>query len=468
MANQAKRKLGPTRESPIGRVWSGMMARCFNSKHRSYPAYGGRGISVVLAWRTLEGFAAGMGERPAGAQIDRIDNSKGYDPGNCRWVTTRQQNHNRTNVTLIEIDGITESAPWWAEKCGLSAVCILDRYTRGLRGQALLQPAAAYQTRHNAKLSSSQVEDIRRAYAGGGTTLKGLAIAYGVSKSATYLIVKGKTYRGSAYRVEGVRVIASGPGWSLILGDCLCPTTGLASLADKSVDHVITDPPYESEAHTLQRRIFNGGEDRGGGIKSAPLDFGAIDKDTRGAVAVEIARVGRRWAVVFCQAEAVSLWRDALAAGGAKWRRACVWVKPNGQPQMTGDRPGMGYESMACAWCSDGRSSWNAGGKHGVYTHAVDANFSRVVREHPTQKPRPLMEALVRDFTDPGELVCDPFAGSGTTGVACIRLGRRFVGWERDPKYHAIAVKRLSQAREQLRMFDGDGLVEAQRAGGEG
>lgn len=205
VANQAKRKLGPTRESPIGRVWSGMMARCFNSKHRSYPAYGGRGISVVLAWRTLEGFAAGMGERPAGAQIDRIDNSKGYEPGNCRWVTTRQQNHNRTNVTLIEIDGITESAPWWAENCGLSAVCILDRYTRGLRGRDLLQPSNAYQTRHNAKLSSSQVEDIRRAYAEGGTTLKGLAVAYGVSKSATYMIVKGKTYRGSAYRVEGVR-----------------------------------------------------------------------------------------------------------------------------------------------------------------------------------------------------------------------------------------------------------------------
>jgi len=59
------------------------------------------------------------------------------------------------------------------------------------------------------------------------------------------------------------------------------------------------------------------------------------------------------------------------------------------------------------------------------------------------------MEALVRDFTDPGDLVLDPFAGSGTTGVACKRLGRRFLGWEKDPKYHAIAVKRIDAAREQ-------------------
>ena len=78
-------------------------------------------------------------------------------------------------------------------------------------------------------------------------------------------------------------------------------------------------------------------------------------------------------------------------------------------------------------------------------------------RDHKNEKPVALMEKCLRVFTSPGELVCDPFAGSGTTGVACLRLGRRFVGWERDPKYHAIAVKRLTQAREQLRMFEGVG-----------
>lgn len=60
------------------------------------------------------------------------------------------------------------------------------------------------------------------------------------------------------------------------------------------------------------------------------------------------------------------------------------------------------------------------------------------------------MEALVRDFTDPGETVLDPFAGSGSTGVACRKLGRAFVGWERDPKYAAIARRRIEETREQL------------------
>lgn len=71
-------------------------------------------------------------------------------------------------------------------------------------------------------------------------------------------------------------------------------------------------------------------------------------------------------------------------------------------------------------------------------------------RVHTTQKPLWLMEALVRDFTDPGEVVLDPFAGSGTTGVAAKRLGRGFIGWERDPKYAAIAERRIRDAREQL------------------
>ena len=70
-----------------------------------------------------------------------------------------------------------------------------------------------------------------------------------------------------------------------------------------------------------------------------------------------------------------------------------------------------------------------------------------------TEKPLSLMEKLIRDFTDPGDLILDPFAGSGTTGVAAIRLGRRFIGWERDPKYHAIAVKRLEDAKEQFEIF---------------
>ncbi len=242
----------------------------------------------------------------------------------------------------------------------------------------------------------------------------------------------------------------------LHLGDCLDPVTGLASLADKSVDHVITDPPYEAEAHTLQRRTketfgprssAGGSDTRGAAIK--PVDFDPISEATRVEAAAQMARISKRWILVFCQAEAVGDWRRALVAGGANWKRSCVWIKPDGQPQLTGDRPGMGYESIACAH-APGKSTWNGGGHHGVWTVTINSDPDAMRTGHPTQKPLALMEKLVRLFTDPGETILDPFAGSGTTGVAAIRMGRKFIGWERDPKYHAIAMKRLTAAREQL------------------
>jgi site-specific DNA-methyltransferase (adenine-specific) len=237
--------------------------------------------------------------------------------------------------------------------------------------------------------------------------------------------------------------------WELRLGDCLDPVTGLASLAEKSVDHVITDPPYEAEAHTLQRRVKSSD---GKKVVAAPLDFASITEVIREKAAYEIGRLAARWSVVFCQAEAVPIWRAALEGAGQVYKRPCIWVKRDGLPQLTGDRPSMGYESIVVSHAV-GKSRWNGGGKIGVYdilrNHNGGAPF-----EHPTQKPLALMEALITDFTDPGDLILDPFAGSGTTGVAAIRLGRRFIGWEKDPKYYEIARKRLEGTREQLSLLE--------------
>jgi site-specific DNA-methyltransferase (adenine-specific) len=138
--------------------------------------------------------------------------------------------------------------------------------------------------------------------------------------------------------------------------------------------------------------------------------------------------------------------RDVVLVG-MEHVRIGQWRKLGGSPQFTGDRPGIGCEAIEIAH-PPGRKRWNGGGRHAFWEFAI-ASGTRV---HTTQKPLPLMEALVSDFTDAGELICDPFAGSGTTGVACIRLGRRFVGWEKDRRYFAVAVKRLRAAREQLRM----------------
>lgn len=83
-------------------IWAGMIARCFNAKCRAYPRYGGRGITVCLAWKTsFSQFFADMGERPNGKTLDRIDNDGNYEPSNCRWATWKQQAANRRRPKRI-------------------------------------------------------------------------------------------------------------------------------------------------------------------------------------------------------------------------------------------------------------------------------------------------------------------------------------------------------------------------------
>lgn len=215
------------------------------------------------------------------------------------------------------------------------------------------------------------------------------------------------------------------------------------------VDHILTDPPFEAEAHTKQRRNlgrkdFNGRRD----IQNGALGFGAITEEVRLESAALMAKVAKGWALVFCQAEAVAAWRQVLEDGGAKWRRAMVWVKPDGMPQFTGDRPGMGYESIAAAWCGEGASSWNGRGRHGVFMvnkHDAGQGHGGGKNEHPTQKPIKLMTLLVDLFSQPEQTILDPFMGSGTTLRAAKDLGRKAIGIELEEKYCEIAAKRMAQ-----------------------
>lgn len=231
--------------------------------------------------------------------------------------------------------------------------------------------------------------------------------------------------------------------WCVVHGD---NADVLPALADKCVASVITDPPYEAEAHTLQRRVKNGertSEWRGRTVDvlNPSLSFAPISDEQRRLAAAQIARLAQRWAVAFCQVEAAVSWRDALVAGGHAARRIGVWVKPDAMPQFTGDRPGMGYESIVFTH-TKGRSKWNGGGRVGVFTH--NKNSPGGAHAHETMKPLQLMIELVELFTDPDDLVLDPYCGSGTTGLACVRLGRRFIGIERDEKYADVARQRIA------------------------
>jgi site-specific DNA-methyltransferase (adenine-specific) len=95
---------------------------------------------------------------------------------------------------------------------------------------------------------------------------------------------------------------------------------------------------------------------------------------------------------------------------------------------------------MVLGWCAPGNSVWNGRGKRGVYQHAVNSGRHG---GHQTEKPLTLLRELLLDFLQPGDTVLDPFMGIGSLGVACLELGRRYIGIEMDAGYFDIACKRM-------------------------
>jgi site-specific DNA-methyltransferase (adenine-specific) len=212
------------------------------------------------------------------------------------------------------------------------------------------------------------------------------------------------------------------------------------------VAHVITDPPYSAYVHSKQwvsAALTAGGAPRVSS-KHKEINFEHINEAQIREAATEAERLAARWALMFSDIESAHLWAMAM---GAAYVRTCIWDKVDGAPQFTGDRPANGCEAMVLGH-APGRKKWNGGGRRNVFRYAV--NEERGDKPHPTMKPLPLMLELVELFTDPDEVVLDPYVGSGTTGVACLRTGRRFIGIEKDARYAAIARERLEAGSQGL------------------
>ncbi len=230
----------------------------------------------------------------------------------------------------------------------------------------------------------------------------------------------------------------------LYLGNCLdiMPEIG-------GVDHIICDPPYEALLHKLKnglaRRLRTDG-----GPELQGLDFDCIDEIREPFVAAS-SDICQGWFIAFCTPEGVARWADVINESSMKYKRACVWVKPDSTPQLNGQGPAQGAENFVCAWAGTGSAKWNAGGKRGVYTHLV--NNSERTGRHPTEKPRRLMSEIIADFTNVGQTVLDPFMGSGTTGVSAVIAGRKFIGIEQNESYFQLACERLDKAQRQGDLF---------------
>lgn len=202
-----------------------------------------------------------------------------------------------------------------------------------------------------------------------------------------------------------------------------------------AVDHVITDPPFSLHVDRNSRKLTKDG------VKARELGFDHLTPRVRKRIAAWLGQNVRRWSLIFSDFEGVDGWIDDLKKGGLGHIRVGMWVKKNAAPQFTGDRPGSGAEAIEIAH-PKGMKKWNGGGKHGVWYHnTVRSHGTR----HPTEKPEGLMRELIMDFTDPGDVILDPFCGSGTTLRAAKDLGRRAIGIELDPIWVQRSIERMAQ-----------------------
>lgn len=217
---------------------------------------------------------------------------------------------------------------------------------------------------------------------------------------------------------------------TLYLGDCreILPTLG-------KVDAVVTDPPYEFDSQG--GGIFDQRKTLMKAIQDAKLDKGFDHTILSSAIADSI--------ICFCHNDQLHKLAPWFAGQFSRYV-LCQWHKENPMPVANKHyKPDTEFYFHA----------WNPGA-HPIGTLAEKDRYflwpvGRVEFGHPTEKPLQLMRKIIRNVN--GNVVCDIFMGSGTTGVACAKLGRKFIGIEIEPKYFDIACRRIEAAYKQPDLF---------------
>lgn len=113
--------------------WALIKGRCLNPKNPCFKDYGGRGIGMCEKWQSsFPSFLRDMGKRPAGGEIERINNDGDYEPGNCRWATHQEQCWNRRSNRIIDHNGQSLPFTEWARRYGIPKTTLHSRLKRGI------------------------------------------------------------------------------------------------------------------------------------------------------------------------------------------------------------------------------------------------------------------------------------------------------------------------------------------------
>lgn len=219
---------------------------------------------------------------------------------------------------------------------------------------------------------------------------------------------------------------------TLYLGDCR------EVLPLIKADAVITDPPYGISYVSAWRKQ---------GKTEMLTSDDCAPTDTVQMMAQAINEGGALYLAT--RYDVAAQWNDAILEAGLIMKTPIFWDKGN---HTSGDLEGdYGAQVEIFIFAHKGRHILRGKRLSNLWMVPRD-----VAGDHPTPKPVRLMEKMVAASTDIGGVVADPFMGSGSTGVAAVKMGRSFVGVEIDPKYFDIACSRIEQAQRQVQMFDYD------------
>lgn len=246
-------------------------------------------------------------------------------------------------------------------------------------------------------------------------------------------------------------------GVTLYLGDCR--DVDLPS----GIECIVTSPPYNQMEGIAGRKPSGtwAKSNGGGGFVQAWKDSGYTDNLDEQSYQIEqnnlFAMLAGR-----CSPNASLFynhqlrWRDGVCLHPIQWFRPPTWKL---RAEVIWDRTG-GMMFNARMWCRfDERIIWFVqGDKYKWNQESVgEGTIWRIPREqnkeHPVAYPDAIPSRCIRAATHLGDLVLDPYMGSGTTGAAAVRLGRRFVGVEREPKYFEMAIRKVSEAIARPDMF---------------
>lgn len=208
------------------------------------------------------------------------------------------------------------------------------------------------------------------------------------------------------------------------------------------VDHIITDPPY----NISQDNNFNTMKNPRAGVDFGAWDRGKFDLFSWIPQYAKILKPNGSM-VIFCSYRYMSYIIDMLESDNCKMavKDVIVWQKSNPMPRNIDRRYVQDMEFAV--WAVKKNAKWvfnklpDSPYNRAFFTTSTVAGTERL--GHPTQKSLELMKKLVLIHTNPGELILDPFMGSGSTGAAALELGRDFIGVEMTPEYFEMAKNRL-------------------------